>query len=140
MLGCLGLTDALTLVLQLVYAARHRSCRAMPRSVKTVKINPHTLEMWTTVVVESEEREASKSEEREARRGRGNLVQTALMGEVQDYVEPDHAAGELFPGPQPSTTQLSLFESGFKRKSGQMSLFETGFKRRRERAAVCAHL
>ena len=58
-----------------------------------------------------------------------NLVQTALIGEVQAYVEPDHAAGESFPGPQPSTTQLSLFESGFKRKSGQMSLFETGFKR-----------
>ena len=50
-----------------------------------------------------------------ARRRRGNLVQTALMGEVGDYVEPDHAAGESFPGPQPSTTQLSLFETGFKR-------------------------
>ena len=74
------------------------------------------------------ERKANKAE-REARRSRGNLVQTALMGEVAEYVEPDHAAGESFPGPQPSTTQLSLFETGFKRKSGQMSLFETGFKR-----------
>jgi len=58
-----------------------------------------------------------------------DLVQTALKGEVQPYVIPDHTAGESFPGPQPSTTQLSLFETGFKRKSGQMSLFETGFKR-----------
>ena len=64
-----------------------------------------------------------------ARRSCGDLVQTALVGEVGEYVEPDHAAGESFPGPQPSTTQLSLFETGFKRKSGQMSLFETGFKR-----------
>jgi len=67
--------------------------------------------------------------EREARRRRGNLVQTALVGEVGEYVEPDHATGECFPGRQTSTTQLSLFETGFKRKSGQMSLFETGFKR-----------
>jgi len=74
------------------------------------------------------ERKANKAE-REAWRRRGNLVQTALMGEVADYVIPDHTAGENFPGPQPSTTQLSLFETGFKRKSGQMSLFETGFKR-----------
>jgi len=74
------------------------------------------------------QRKANKAE-REALRSRGNLVQTALMGEVGEYVEPDHAAGESFPGPQPSTTQLSLFETGFKRKSGQMSLFETGFKR-----------
>lgn len=78
--------------------------------------------------------------ERKARRGRCNLVQTALMGEVGEYVEPDHAAGESFPGPQPSTTQLSLFETGFKRKSGQMSLFETGFKRRREHVAVCTRV
>ena len=117
----------------------------MPRSI--VHVDANGIETLTTVVIKSEEwlkradaeREANKAE-REARRGRGNLVQTALMGEVQAYVEPDHAAGESFPGPQPSTTQLSLFESGFKRKSGQMSLFETGFKRRRERAAVCAHL
>ena len=84
----------------------------MPRSVKTVKINPHTLEMWTTVVVESEEREASKSEEREAPRGRGNLVQTALAGEVGEYQVPDHSVGESFPGRQPSTVQLSLFDAG----------------------------
>ena len=56
------------------------------------------------------------------------------------YVVPDHTWGETWPGRQKPTKQLSLFESGFKRKSGQMSLFETGFKRRRERAAVCAHL
>ena len=58
-----------------------------------------------------------------------DLVQTALKGEVQPYVIPDHTAGECFPGRQASTTQLSLFESGFKRKSGQMSLFESGFRR-----------
>ena len=106
----------------------------MGRSIKIT--DARGLETWTTVVIESEEwlgradkeREASNVG-REARRGRGNLVQTALVGEVGEYVEPDHAAGESFPGPQPSTTQLSLFESGFKRKSGQMSLFETGFKR-----------
>ena len=61
------------------------------------------------------------------------LVQTALKGEVQPYVIPDHTAGENFPGRQPVTTQLSLFETGFKRRSGQRSLFEAGFVRKRPR-------
>ena len=64
------------------------------------------------------------------------LVQTALKGEVQPYVIPDHSWGENFPGRQPSTTQLSLFETGFKRKSGQRSLFETGFVRKRRKEHV----
>ena len=64
---------------------------------------------------------------------RETLVQTALAGEVGDYVIPDHTNGESFPGRQPSTTQLSLFETGFKRKSGQISLFEAGFKRQQPR-------
>lgn len=67
---------------------------------------------------------------------RETLVQTALAGEVSDYVSPDHQWGESFPGRQPATTQLSLFETGFKRKSGQISLFEAGFKRRQRRAPV----
>jgi len=67
---------------------------------------------------------------------RETLVQTALAGEVGNYVSPDHQWGESFPGRQPSTTQLSLFETGFKRKSGQISLFEVGFKRRQRRASV----
>lgn len=41
-----------------------------------------------------------------------NLVQTALAGEVQVYLVPDHSAGESFPGRQPSTVQLSLFDAG----------------------------
>lgn len=41
-----------------------------------------------------------------------NLVQTALAGEVVEYVAPDHTAGENFPGRQPSTVQLSLFDAG----------------------------
>jgi len=31
------------------------------------------------------------------------LVQTALKGEVQAYVIPDHSRGEQFPGRQPPT-------------------------------------
>jgi hypothetical protein len=65
-----------------------------------------------------------------------DLVQTALKGEVQPYVIPDHTAGESFPGRQPLTTQLSLFETGFKRKSGQRSLFEAGFVRKRSRKST----
>jgi len=41
-----------------------------------------------------------------------HLVQTALAGEVQAYQAPDHTAGESFPGRQPSTVQLSLFDAG----------------------------
>lgn len=59
-----------------------------------------------------EERKVNKAE-REARRGI-TLVQTALAGVVHEYVTPDHQPGEQFPGRQPATTQLSLFESGFK--------------------------
>ena len=55
--------------------------------------------------------------------------QLALKGEVREYVAPDHAPGEQFPGKQLSTSQLSLFETGFKRKAGQMTLFEAGVRR-----------
>lgn len=41
-----------------------------------------------------------------------NLVQTALVGEVGEYQVPDHSVGESFPGRQPSTVQLSLFDAG----------------------------
>ena len=41
-----------------------------------------------------------------------NLVQTALAGEVGEYIAPDHSVGENFPGRQPSTVQLSLFDAG----------------------------
>ena len=71
---------------------------------------------------------------------RETLVQTALAGEVGDYVSPDHQWGESFPGRQPSTTQLSLFETGFKRKSGQISLFEAGFVRKRPRKELVGDL
>lgn len=64
------------------------------------------------------------------------LKQKALKGEVHPYVMPDHTLGESFPGRQPPTTQLSLFETGFKRKSGQRSLFETGFVRKRRKEFV----
>ena len=60
---------------------------------------------------------------------------TLVAGEVQPYVIPDHSYGESFPGRQPPTTQLSLFETGFRRKSGQRSLFETGFRRKRPRTS-----
>ena len=60
---------------------------------------------------------------------RSTLVQTALAGVAGDYVMPDHEPGKQFPGRQASTTQLSLFETGFKRKSGQLSLLEAGLKR-----------
>ncbi len=83
------------------------------------------------VAVEEEKARASSPPPRP-----NSLVQTALAGEVGEYISPNHADGESFPGRQPSTTQLSLFETGFKRKSGQASLFETGFKRRRELVAA----
>lgn len=60
-----------------------------------------------------EERKVNRAEA-EAERSI-NLVQTALAGAVNDYVSPDHQPGEQFPGRQPPTTQLSLFETGFKR-------------------------
>lgn len=63
-----------------------------------------------------EERKANRAG-REARRGT-NLVQTALAGVAREYVTPDHQPGEQFPGRQPATTQLSLFESGIKRQLG----------------------
>ena len=65
-----------------------------------------------------------------------DLVQTALKGEVQAYEIPDHTVGENFPGRQPPTTQLSLFEAGFKRKAGQRSLFEAGLVRKRRKELV----
>ena len=55
--------------------------------------------------------------------------QLALKGEVREYVAPDHAPGEQFPGRQLPTSQLSLFETGFKRKVGQLTLFEAGVQR-----------
>ena len=55
--------------------------------------------------------------------------QLALKGEVRAYVAPDHAPGEQFPGKQLRTSQLSLFETGFKRKVGQLTLFEAGVQR-----------
>ena len=61
-----------------------------------------------------EERKVNRAE-REARRGI-TLVQTSLAGVVREYVTPDHQPGEQFPGRQPPTTQLSLFESGIKRQ------------------------
>lgn len=64
-----------------------------------------------------EERKGNRAE-REAHRGMKtmNLVQTALAGVAREYVTPDHQPGEQFPGRQPPTTQLSLFESGIKRQ------------------------
>ena len=56
-------------------------------------------------------------------------MQLALKGEVREYVAPDHSRGEQFPGKQLPTSQLSLFETGFKRKAGQLSLFEAGIRR-----------
>lgn len=81
-------------------------------------------------------REAEECEELERVKARvadarADLVQTALTGDVQPYQIPDHSWGANFPGRQPATTQLSLFETGFKRKSGQRSLFEAGFVRKR---------
>jgi len=78
-----------------------------------------------------EERRVNRAgAEAEAEAGRRRtLVQTALAGVASDYVIPDHEPGKQFPGRQPSTTQLSLFETGFKRKSGQLSLLEAGLKR-----------
>ncbi len=55
--------------------------------------------------------------------------QLALKGEVREYVVPDHSYGEQFPGKQLRTSQLSLFETGFKRKAGQLTLFEAGVRR-----------
>jgi len=83
-----------------------------------------------------EAEEAEECEELERVKARvadacADFVQTALKGEVQVYVSPDHSWGANFPGRQPPTTQLSLFETGFKRKAGQRSLFEAGFVRKR---------
>ena len=85
--------------------------------------------------------EAEEGEELERAKARvadacAELVQTALKGEVQPFVAPNHSWGENFPGRQPPTTQLSLFETGFKRKSGQKSLFESGFVRKRHKELV----
>ena len=65
---------------------------------------------------DDEERKANRAGH-EASRGT-NLVQTALAGVAREYVTPDHQPGEQFPGRQPATTQLSLFESGIKRQLG----------------------
>ena len=43
-------------------------------------------------------------------------LQLALKGEVRPFVTPDHSWGESFPGKQPPTQQLSLFEAGVKKK------------------------
>ncbi|MBD39991.1 MAG: hypothetical protein CMB11_06380 [Euryarchaeota archaeon] len=75
---------------------------------------PESKEEWLRRA--DEERRVNRAE-REARRGT-NLVQTALAGVVGEYVTPDHQPGEQFPGRQPPTTQLSLFESGIKRQFG----------------------
>ena len=49
------------------------------------------------------------------------MLQLALKGVVQDYVRPDHSWGESFPGKQPATQQLSLFETGVK-KMGKLKV------------------
>jgi hypothetical protein len=76
---------------------------------------PESKEEWLRRT--DEERKVNRAE-REARRGikTMNLVQTALAGVVSEYVTPDHQPGEQFPGRQPPTTQLSLFDAGFKRQ------------------------
>jgi hypothetical protein len=38
--------------------------------------------------------------------------QSALRGSAREYVAPDHAYGESFPGKQAPTVQLSLFDAG----------------------------
>ena len=45
------------------------------------------------------------------------FLQLALKGVVHEYVPPDHRWGESFPGKQPPTQQLSLFEAGVKKVS-----------------------
>jgi hypothetical protein len=76
---------------------------------------PESKEEWLRRT--DEERKVNRAE-REVRRGikTMNLVQTALAGVVSEYVTPDHQPGEQFPGRQPPTTQLSLFDAGFKRQ------------------------
>ena len=44
------------------------------------------------------------------------FLQLALKGEVRPFVTPDHSWGESFPGKQPPTQQLSLFDAGVKKK------------------------
>jgi len=44
------------------------------------------------------------------------FLQLSLKGVVQKYVRPNHSWGESFPGKQPSTQQLSLFEAGVVKK------------------------
>jgi len=73
---------------------------------------PESTEEWLRRA--DEERKVNRAE-RETRRGI-TLVQTALAGVAREYVTPDHQPGEQFPGRQPPTTQLSLFESGIKRQ------------------------
>lgn len=77
---------------------------------------PQSKEEWLRRA--DEERRVNRVE-RDARRGIQtiNLVQTALAGVAREYVTPDHQPGEQFPGRQPPTTQLSLFESGITRQS-----------------------
>lgn len=38
--------------------------------------------------------------------------QSALKGAAREYTAPDHSFGETFPGKQPPTIQLSLFDAG----------------------------
>jgi hypothetical protein len=48
-------------------------------------------------------------------------MQLAIKGEVREYVVPDHSQGERFPGKQPPTVQLSLFDAGVQRCGAVMS-------------------
>lgn len=52
------------------------------------------------------------------------FLQLSLKGELFEHIPPDHSEGEQFPGKQPETTQLSLFDTGFRRKSAQFSRVE----------------
>lgn len=49
------------------------------------------------------------------------FMQLAIKGEVREYVVPDHSQGERFPGKQPPTVQLSLFDAGVQRCGAVMS-------------------
>jgi len=49
------------------------------------------------------------------------FLQLALKGVVKEYVPPDHRWGESFPGKQPATQQLSLFEAGVKKVPPKVS-------------------
>ena len=63
-------------------------------------------------------------------------VQRSISGDVIEYTPTDHSYGEQFPGKQPITTQLSLFDTGFRRRSGQLSLFDSGFSKERPRVRI----